>query len=89
MHQVSNMTWTARQPLLIHRGIGDLLRNRTLQRIVRGYLGQDAMLDRINVQHLASGLRVVKDYPSAMWHHDAAGRRLKMLVFLHDVGSSY
>lgn len=24
-------------------------------------------------------------YPSAMWHHDRCGRRLKAFVFLHDV----
>ena len=31
------------------------------------------------------GLKSTKQYASSMWHHDAAGRRLKLIVFLHDV----
>jgi hypothetical protein len=56
-----------------------------LAAVVQGYLGQRTVLDGYKVTKLGAGLESADQYISAQWHHDRAGRRLKMFVYLHDV----
>ena len=62
-----------------------LLRNATLERALRGYLGGPVRYDGHTVLRLTNELTSVSQYMSAEWHHDRCGRRLKLFVFLHDV----
>lgn len=61
-----------------------LIRNNTINEVVRAYLGPDAVLDGYKVVRLlgqTSGNQLI----SALWHNDRAGNRLKLFVRLHDV----
>ncbi|KAJ8598951.1 hypothetical protein CTAYLR_009649 [Chrysophaeum taylorii] len=64
-------------------GIEPVLKNVSIARALRRYLGADVLLDGYKVTHLrTSG---PGDYIAALWHHDRVGRRIKMFVYVHDV----
>ena len=56
---------------------GVRLRNATISSAIAAYLGGHAMLHGYKVVHLPSQL-TTKDFVAAHWHHDRAGRRLKL-----------
>eukprot|EP00435_Cladocopium_sp_Y103_P015859 s435_g3.t3 len=60
------------------------LRNSTISSAIAAYLGGHAMLHGYKVVHLPSHL-TTKDFVAAHWHHDRAGRRLKLFIRLNDV----
>lgn len=62
-----------------------LLNNETINSAIKGYLGADTVLHGYKVLRLSKKMQGADNYIAADWHHDRAGRRLKMFVFLHDV----
>ncbi|CAE7279724.1 unnamed protein product [Symbiodinium pilosum] len=58
--------------------------NLALASAVAAYLGGRAVLHGYKVVHLPSTL-TTKEFISAHWHHDRAGRRLKLFLRLNDV----
>lgn len=60
-----------------------LLRNTSLARLIRGYLGS-ARFDGFATFSLLPNA-TDDSYPSGLWHHDRCGRRLRLFVFVHDV----
>lgn len=53
---------------------------------MRAYLGSETTLHGYKLTRLATEEATdVKSYVAARWHHDRAGRRTKMFVFLHDI----
>eukprot|EP00656_Telonema_subtile_P012924 TRINITY_DN16542_c0_g1_i3.p1 TRINITY_DN16542_c0_g1~~TRINITY_DN16542_c0_g1_i3.p1 ORF type:complete len:788 (+),score=168.65 TRINITY_DN16542_c0_g1_i3:78-2441(+) len=67
-------------PILDERVAG----NTTIQKVVRSYLGNETTLNGYKLTRL-HGLNSTDQYIASQWHHDRAGRRLKMFVYLHDV----
>lgn len=65
------------------------LHSELISSVVRGYLGNNTMLHGYKVNELNRPVAKKGDgagsYISSLWHHDRAGRRLKLFVFLHDV----
>lgn len=61
-----------------------LFENRTVQSAVAAYLGGHAMLHGYRATHLPAEF-TTEDFVSAHWHHDRAGRRLKLFIRLDDV----
>ena len=59
-----------------------LLHNPALAQVIRDYLGGPVRFDGY---HLYSTVSIDQDNPSALWHHDRCGRRLKLFVFVSDV----
>lgn len=70
-----------------------MLRSDLISGIVRGYLGNSTMLHGYKVNELNRPIAKKGDgagsYISSLWHHDRAGRRLKLFVFLHDVDCEF
>jgi hypothetical protein len=70
-----------------------MLRSDLISGIVRGYLGNNTMLHGYKVNELNRPAAKKGDgassYISSLWHHDRAGRRLKLFVFLHDVDCEF
>mmetsp|Transcript_13393 Transcript_13393/g.20048 ORF Transcript_13393/g.20048 Transcript_13393/m.20048 type:complete len:533 (-) Transcript_13393:92-1690(-) len=64
-----------------------LITNETVNAAIRGYLGQDSVLHGYKILRLSARLKGADNYIAADWHHDRAGRRLKLFVFLHDVAN--
>ncbi|GAB5353482.1 hypothetical protein AAMO2058_000039600 [Amorphochlora amoebiformis] len=62
-----------------------LIRNQTINSAIRGYLGHDSILHGYKILRLSQRLKGADNYIAADWHHDRAGRRLKLFIFLHDV----
>ena len=52
--------------------------------MVRSYLGNETTLNGYKLTKL-HGLNSTGQYIASQWHHDRAGRRLKMFIYLHDV----
>ena len=73
---------TARVPLLMLEDW--LLKNATLIRALKSYLGDSVVFDGYKATYLR-GLETTDDYIASLWHHDRVGRRIKMFIFLHDV----
>lgn len=67
-------------PLLDDKIVG----NAMIQKVVRSYLGNETTVNGYKLTRL-HGLNNTKQYIASQWHHDRAGRRLKMFLFLHDV----
>jgi len=66
--------------------IESLVTNETINQAVRSYLGPRAKLDGYKLFNFSTTKESAADsYVAGLWHHDRAGRRLKMFVFLHDV----
>ena len=55
---------------------------------MHGYFNVSVRYDGHVVLRLTDGV-TTDNYFSARWHHDPCGRRLKVFVFLHDVGLSH
>jgi len=64
-----------------------LLSNQTVNQAIRGYLGQDSVMHGYKILRLSKRMKGADNYIAADWHHDRAGRRLKLFVFLHDVAN--
>ncbi|KAL1515630.1 hypothetical protein AB1Y20_002248 [Prymnesium parvum] len=62
-----------------------LLRNQELARLLSKYLGGPVRYEGHVLLHV-SNRATPANYISAQWHHDRCGRRVKVFVFLHDVG---
>ncbi|KAL1523537.1 hypothetical protein AB1Y20_018474 [Prymnesium parvum] len=63
-----------------------LLSNRSVGRALQAYLGGGVTLDGYKVTRLGTSRQQdVSAYVAARWHHDRAGRRVKIFLFLHDV----
>ena len=74
---------TARMELPTLEG---LLSNQSVVRVLQAYLGGAVTLDGYKVTRLATKAEAdVAAYVAARWHHDRAGRRIKMFLFLHDI----
>ncbi|CAE8652463.1 unnamed protein product [Polarella glacialis] len=58
--------------------------NVTMRKAVAAYFGGHAVLHGYKVVHLPTTL-TPKEFISAHWHHDRAGRRLKLFILLNDV----
>jgi hypothetical protein len=65
-----------------------LLRNAGLAATVRGYLGGPVRYDGHMLLEVAPHAQPAT-YRSAQWHHDRCGRRLKLFVYLDDVGADH
>ena len=65
--------------------LNPLLNNPRLARILRSYLGGTVRYDGSTILNVTSSAST-RNYASALWHHDRCGRRLKLFIFLHDVG---
>jgi len=61
-----------------------LQENSTVRSFVAAYFGGHAMLHGYKVVHLPSSV-TTEAFIAAHWHHDRAGRRLKMFILLNDV----
>ena len=60
--------------------------NETIMGAAKTYLGDDAALDGYKVTRLSTKTEADEaSYIAGMWHHDRAGARLKLFIFLHDV----
>jgi len=70
------------QPL---HALSSLLRNQTLHTLISEYLGGEVRIDDVVCLRLPHAL---SDYPSAHWHHDRCGRRLKLFIFLSNVSKA-
>lgn len=64
-----------------------LLRNASVAAMLRGYLGADVRYDGSAVLLLRQHV-TLESYVSGHWHQDRCGRRLKLFVFLHDIGDA-
>mmetsp|Transcript_20255 Transcript_20255/g.39076 ORF Transcript_20255/g.39076 Transcript_20255/m.39076 type:complete len:320 (+) Transcript_20255:60-1019(+) len=64
-----------------------LLTNETVNQAIRGYLGQDSVMHGYKILRLSKRMKGADNYIAADWHHDRAGRRLKLFVFLHDIAN--
>jgi hypothetical protein len=63
-----------------------LLTNASINHVVRAYLGSEVTLHGYKLTKLSTtSSEDVKSYVAARWHHDRAGRRIKMFVYLHDI----
>jgi hypothetical protein len=58
----------------------------TIPSAIAAYLGGSAVLHGYKAVHIPPSL-TTDSFVSAHWHHDRAGRRLKMFILLHDVDS--
>ncbi|KAL3926040.1 MAG: hypothetical protein SGPRY_003501 [Prymnesium sp.] len=66
--------------------IEPLLANASITRVLQAYLGGEVTMDGYKVTRLATHKPDdVAAYVAARWHHDRAGRRIKLFLFLHDV----
>merc|ERR1711924_62615 len=74
------VTSRLRIPILEERVVG----NASIQKVVRSYLGNETTLNGYKLTKL-HGLNSTGQYIASQWHHDRAGRRLKMFLYLHDV----
>ena len=61
-----------------------LLRNASVQQLIRGYFGGPARYDGHKIVRLLPSATFA-NYNPFQWHHDRCGRRLKLWVYLHDV----
>jgi len=61
-----------------------LQENSTISSAVAAYFGGHAVLHGYKVVHLPSTV-TTEAFIAAHWHHDRAGRRLKMFILLNDV----
>eukprot|EP00041_Stephanoeca_diplocostata_P024147 m.604636 g.604636 ORF g.604636 m.604636 type:complete len:586 (-) comp22461_c0_seq6:1241-2998(-) len=63
-----------------------VLSNESITNVMRAYLGSETTLHGYKLTRLATEEAAdVTSYVAARWHHDRAGRRTKMFVFLHDI----
>jgi len=62
-----------------------VLSNATLTRTLNAYTGGDAILAQVTLLRLGASLNGTSSYVSGLWHHDACGQRLKLMLFLHDI----
>jgi len=62
-----------------------LLTNETINSVIRAYLGPESVMHGYKILRLSKKLKGADNYIAADWHHDRAGRRLKLFVFLHDI----
>lgn len=63
-----------------------VLTNSSINHVVRAFLGTETTLHGYKLTKLSTtNPDDVKSYVAARWHHDRAGRRLKMFVYLHDI----
>lgn len=63
-----------------------ILRDAGLLEMVKAYYGgQSTDLSGYSILHLGNQV-TERDYPSGQWHHDRCGRRLKMFIYLDEVG---
>ena len=64
-----------------------ILRNATLAHALRSYFGgRRVRYDGHTILQLTNELHDPAQYMSSEWHHDRCGRRLKLFIFMHDVG---
>ena len=61
-----------------------LLENASIANALSSYLGGPVRFDGIQLLRLTDNVTTINN-PSALWHHDRCGRRLKMFIFLHEV----
>jgi len=61
-----------------------LREDKAIPSALSAYLGGEAVLHGYKAVHLPATLST-DAYVSAHWHHDRAGRRLKLFILLHDV----
>lgn len=61
-----------------------LLRNQTVGELLHDYMGGAVRYDGLITLQIGDGIDE-DNYPSALWHHDRCGRRLKLFIFLHNV----
>jgi hypothetical protein len=73
---------TSRRP--IPHLIDLLAHNRTLVSVINAYLGP-SILHGYKVTRLTKDLKSTDQYNAGMYHHDRAGRRIKLFIFLNDV----
>lgn len=66
--------------------LAPLLRNESVAASLRGYLGGTVRYDGAVVLQLSHGINHT-NYLSSLWHHDRCGKRLKLFIFVHDVGA--
>ena len=78
-----NGMWTSVAPL---PALEPLLQSETLAALLRGYMGGPVRYDGHYAFRLLDGVSEGV-YTSAHWHHDRCGRRIRMGILLHDVGS--
>jgi hypothetical protein len=76
-------TINIRNPMLLGDVPTPFLRHERVNRAVREYLGDDAIVDQVRISRVLAE----SDSPSTsgQWHHDRVGRRLVLWVLLHDV----
>ena len=63
-----------------------LLLNQTVSELLHDYMGGTVRYDGLITLHISDGIDE-DNYPSALWHHDRCGRRLKLFIFLHNVAA--
>lgn len=64
----------------------ELYQNASISRVIKAYLGSQVTLDGHKLTKLSTSKDSdVKSYIAARWHHDRAGRRIKLFIYLHDV----
>jgi hypothetical protein len=61
-----------------------LLLNQTVGELLHDYMGGAVRYDGLITLQIGDGIDE-DNYPSALWHHDRCGRRLKLFIFLHNV----
>ena len=61
-----------------------LLLNQTVGELLHDYMGGAVRYDGLVTLQIGDGIDEA-NYPSALWHHDRCGRRLKLFIFLHNV----
>merc|ERR1712025_1245152 len=61
-----------------------LRHNSTVTSAIAAYLGGHAMLHGYKVVHMPEQV-ANGSYIASLWHHDRAGRRLKLFIPLHDI----
>jgi hypothetical protein len=76
-------TIAIRHPALLDEAPQLLLSHTLVNRLVRDYLGPDAIFDKMTLFRIPACSE--REDVSGLWHHDRVGRRLKLFVFLHDV----
>ena len=64
-----------------------LVRSRAVQRLASSYLGDRVAIDGYKIVHTGS-LLTRATYPSGNWHNDGCGTRLKLFVYLDEVGAT-
>jgi hypothetical protein len=67
------------------QSISPILQSKEILELASAYLGDDVRIAGYKVVRLGSKV-TTKEYISGIWHHDSCGSRIKLFVFLEDVG---